>query len=207
MKPIIKLIKDTITGGLFFLIPMFVVIFLINKMWAKIMGASKSLAGLFGMQKAMEGGSGAIITICIILLICLISGLLLRVALFSKLRNKLDGFLEKKIPGYGFYKLTMEQKIRKEEAPSRPVVLLTIDGVGQPGVVIEEMVDGRKVVFVSSQPASTNGSVYVVDAGKVTELATTERAMNAILKLQGEGLAKVEGKKVLAQCATQIIHK
>ena len=173
------------------MIPMFVLIVLINKIGAKITGAATSLAGLFGIQKAMDGWVGASITIGIILLICFVSGVLLRVALFSKLRNKLDTFLDREIPGYGFYKSTMEQKIKKDDAPSRPVVLLTIDGVSQPGVVIEQFTDGRKVVFVSSHPASTNGNVYVVDAEAVIELPTTELDMNKILKSRGEGLAKL----------------
>jgi uncharacterized membrane protein len=188
MKKFFKLFQDTVTGGLFFLIPMFVLIFLVNKIWAKITGAAKGLAALFGIQKAMDGGVGAIITIVIILLICFVSGMLLRVSLLSTLRNKLDAFLERKIPGYGFYKLTMEQKIKKDDAPSRPVVLLTIDGVSQPGAVIEQFADGRKVVFVSSHPASTNGNVYVVDTAAVTELPTTELDLNKILKSRGEGL-------------------
>ena len=178
-------------GGLFFLIPLFVLIILVNKISSKIIGAANSLAELFGLQKAMDGWMGAIITIGIILLICLISGVLLRVALLNALRNKLDAFLDKKIPGYGFYKSTMEQKIKKEDAPSRPVVLLTIDGVSQPGVVIEQFADGRKVVFVSSHHESTNGNVYVVDTTAIIELPTTESDMNAILKSQGEGLAKL----------------
>jgi hypothetical protein len=191
MKKFIKLFNDTVTGGLFFLIPMFVLILIISKLWVKITGIANSLAGLFGIHKVMEGWLGPILTISIILLICFISGVLLRVSLLSTLRNKLDAFLDKKIPGYGFYKLTLEQKIKKEDAPSRPVVLLTIDGVSQPGVVIEQFTDGRKVVFVSSHPASTNGNVYVVDTAAVIELPTTELALNAILKSQGEGLAEL----------------
>jgi len=191
VKKIIKLFNDTVTGGLFFLIPMFVLIFLVKKIWAKITGAAKSLLGLFGIHKVMDEWVGALITIGIILLICFISGVLLRVSLLSKLRNKLDAFLEEKIPGYDFYKSTMEQKIKKDDAPSRPVVLLTVDGVSQPGVVIEQFADGRKVVFVSSHPASTNGNVYVVDTAAVTELPISELEMNKILKSRGEGLAKL----------------
>jgi len=194
MKKFIKLFQDTVTGGLLFLIPMFVLIFLVKKIWVKITGAAKSLLGLFGINKVMDEWVGAIITIGIILLICFVSGVLLRVSLLSTLRNKLDAFLEKKIPGYGFYKSTMEQKIKNDDAPSRPVVLLTIDGVSQPGVVIEQFADGRKVVFVSSHPASTNGNVYVVDTGALTELPTSEFDMNKILKSRGEGLAKLVAK-------------
>ena len=195
MKKIIELIKDTVTGGLFFLVPLFVLIFFVKKIMAKIGGIAKSLAALFGIPKAMDGLVGSIITIIIILLICFVSGVLLRISLLSTLRNKLDAFLEKKIPGYGFYKSTMEQKIKKDDAPSRPVVLLTIDGVSQPGVVIEQFADGRKVVFVSSHPASTNGNVYVVDTGALTELPTSEFDMNKILKSRGEGLAKLVEQK------------
>jgi uncharacterized membrane protein len=170
---------------------MFVLIILVGKLWTKLIGLANSLAGLFGLQKAMDGLFGAIVTIVILLSICFISGLLLRFAFLSLLRNRLDAFLERKIPGYGFYKTTMEQKIKKENAPSRPVVLLTIDGVSQPGVVIEQFADDRKVVFVSSHPESTTGNVYIVHTSAVTELPTTESGLNAILKSRGEGLAKL----------------
>jgi hypothetical protein len=93
----------------------------------------------------------------------------------------------------------MEQKIKKDNTPSKQVVLLTINGVSQPGLVIEQFADGRKVVFVSSHPASTNGNVYIVDTSAVTELPTTELAMNAILKSRGEGLSKVVEQNCLVK--------
>jgi uncharacterized membrane protein len=198
MNKITRILNDMIRGGLFFLIPMFVIIFLINKIWDKIMSLSKSLAGLFGIQQTMEGGLGAIITISVILLICLISGMLMRVVLIKNLRNKLDAFLEKKIPGYGVYKLTMEKKFSKEDAPSRPVVLLTIDGISQPGVVVEEINDGRMIIYVPTQSALAGGRVYLVNSDAITKLDITESKLQTILSAQGKGLGKLAGINLLS---------
>ena len=173
------------------MVPLFVIIFFANKIWTKTLGAATSLFKLFGIQKVINNTTAVIFTACFILLICLVSGVLFRVAFVHKFRDKLDQFLEKLIPGYALYKKTIEGKISKQELPSRPVVLVHIDGVGQPAVIIEELADGRLVVFVSSQSPSTDGRIYVVNPGDVNRLGTTETNLQTIIKAQGKGLGNL----------------
>lgn len=171
------------------MLPLFVIIFFANKIWIKTLSAANSIFRLFGIQQAISNTTAIIITACFILVICIVSGILLRVAVINKLRNRLDQFLETKIPGYAFYKKTVEEKISKQELPSRPVILVNIDGLGQPAVIVEEVADGRLVVFVSSECSSTDGRVYLVNASAVTRLGTTEANLQKIIKSQGKGLA------------------
>ena len=110
----------------------------------------------------------------VIVLICFISGLLLRLTFIEMFRKIIERILVKFIPGYQLHKSALQEKIGSNDIEdARQPVLITIDGVGQAGVIIEEINDGRKVVFIPAK------------------LGTTEGHLNKILKHQGKGLAAI----------------
>jgi hypothetical protein len=182
--------QHTILGGLLFLVPLFAIIIIFGKIWQKMTGVGAKLSALLGIKSVAGIGGGPLMTTLIILSICMVSGLLIKLTLFQQFRNWLDNLLVKYVPGYEFYKITLEQKIRKEEVPNaRPTVLLTIDGVGQPGVLVDELADGRCVVFVPSKPGTPEGQVYVVLEADIARLTIEEADLNKLLSKQGKGLS------------------
>jgi uncharacterized membrane protein len=182
--------QNTLVGGLFFLLPLFAIILIFGKVWQKMTGIGSKFAAFLGLKSVGGIAGGPLMTSIIILAICLVSGLLIKLTLFARFRNWLDTLLMKYIPGYEFYKITLEQKIRKEDVPNaRPTVLLTMDGVGQAGVIVDELTDGRKVVFIPSKPGTPEGQVYVADASSITRLDIEEANLNKLLSKQGKGLA------------------
>ena len=189
MKNAFKYIRDTITGGIFFMIPLFVVMIIAAKIWQKMTGVGAKLAAFLGTDKIFSFGTGPIISGILILLICFVSGLMLRLSLLKSLRDKLDKWLCRMIPGYEFYRVMLEEKMKKEEVPdSRPAVIAMINGVGQPGVIVEDLHNGKKVVFVPSKPGTTEGQVYIIDEMMITPLTIEEAEMNKVLKHQGKGI-------------------
>jgi len=191
-KKTLSFLKSTIIGGLFFLVPLFVVIIIFGKIWQKMTGVGSKLSAMLGIKSVAGIAGGPLMTSLIILLICIVSGLLIRLALFANFRTWLDNLLIKYIPGYEFYKITLEQKIIKDDVPAaRPTVLLTIDGIGQPGVIVEELSDGRKVVFIPSKPGTPEGQVYVVNDAAVTLLHMEEANLNKLLSKQGKGFKEI----------------
>lgn len=195
MRPFIKYIKDMVIGGIFFLVPLFVFLIIIGKVWQRMAGLGHKFSALLGIKPGALGSTAEpIVTSLFILIICFISGLLLRVSVMNRLRNKADRLLAEYIPGYEFYKMTLEQKIKNKNAPvERPVVLITKDGIGQPGVIIEELPDSRIVVFIPAKPGTPEGLVYVVPADAVLKLDLAESKMNAIIHNQGKGLGALVG--------------
>lgn len=185
-------LQHTILGGLLFLVPLFAIIIIFGKIWQKMTGVGAKLSALLGIKSVAGIGGGPLMTTLIILSICIVSGLLIKLTFFQQFRNWLDNLLVKYIPGYEFYKITLEQKIRKEEVPNaRPTVLLTMDGVGQPGVIVDTLTDGRKVVFVPSKPGTPEGQVFVVPASAIATLNIEEADLNKLLSKQGKGLSAI----------------
>jgi uncharacterized membrane protein len=191
-KKTISFLQSTIVGGLFFLVPLFVVIIIFGKIWQKMTGVGAKFSAFLGIKSVGGIAAGPLMTSIIILGICIVSGLLIKLTFFATFRNWLDNLLVKYIPGYEFYKITLEQKIRKEEVPNaRPAVLLTMDGIGQAGVIVDELNDGRKVVFIPSKPGTTEGQVFIANAASITPLQIEEASLNKLLLKQGKGLKEI----------------
>jgi uncharacterized membrane protein len=191
MRHFIKYFKDTVIGGIFFLIPIFVILIIVGKIWQKMTGVGKKLADFLGTDNYFSFGTGPIITGLLIVFICFTGGLLLRLSILKNLRDGLDKWLCKVIPGYEFYRVTLEEKLTKHHIQdSRPTVIVTIDEVGQAGVVVEEWNNGKRVIFVPSNPGTPEGQVYIVDEHMIKRLTVEEAEMNKILKHQGKGMGE-----------------
>jgi len=192
MKKLMNFLKTTIIGGLFFLIPLFVVIIIAGKIWQKMSGVGPKLAALIGVKSIGGVPMGPVLTSFTILAICFVSGLLFKLSWFHRFRVWLDDLLIKYIPGYEFYKTTLEQKISKEDAQHpRPTAIVTMDNIGQACIIVEALEDARLVVFIPFKPGTAEGHVYVVPDASVTRLTIDEKALNKLLMNQGKGLSKV----------------
>lgn len=190
MTTISKFLKDTILGGLLFLVPLLVIIAISAKFWIRLSGIGHKLSASFGLRSAFGIDPGPILAAITMLLICFLSGLLLRVTFMKKMRNQVDHILEKIIPGYEFYKFNLEEKIRyKNSVAARPPVIVTQDGIGQAGVITDELADGRKVIFIPAKPGTPEGQVFIVPESMLERLSIDEVHLNRILQHHGKGLA------------------
>jgi uncharacterized membrane protein len=192
MKRIISFLKDTILGGLFFLLPLFVIYAIAQKIWKLMSGVGERLAEMVGLNGSIAGiKSAPLVSSFLILLLLFLCGVLYRVSIVDRFRNWLDGQLLKYIPGYDIYKANIEKKLKHNEVvPDRPVILMTINGVGHPAVITDTLKDGRKVVFVADKPGGTEGKTYIVTADKIETLNVKESIMNKLHAQQGKGWAE-----------------
>jgi uncharacterized membrane protein len=148
---------------------------------------AKKLARLVHLDLANI--SAPILVSVLLILIFFVSGLLLRLGIFGRLRNWADGQLALYIPGYEFYKTNLIAKIDPEAAAEgRPAVLLTVDSVSRPGYIVEALDDGRLVVFVPTKPDAPDGSIIIVPPDNVQQLTGGEKRLGLILQHQGKGL-------------------
>lgn len=189
MKSVISFIKHTIAGGIFFLIPIFVMIIILQKFWGKVSGIGLKVAHLIGINEGVLGINGAVlVSIVMLMLMLFICGLLYRISVVGNMRSWIDAQLLKYIPGYDLYKANIEKKIKHEEVVSdRPVVLIHINGVAEPAVLADTLADGRKVVFVADKPGSADGQTYIVSADKTEPLTINEATLKKLLAQQGKG--------------------
>lgn len=188
MKEIQKFISHTVLGGLVFLIPLFVLLMVVQKLWGFFQNLGGNLAKMLGVAQLAGVASASIVSAVLILLVCFLCGLLARWSIAGSVRYWLESNLKRLFPLYDYYKTLVEQKLELTEKPARPAVLLRRPGGWQPGILVEEYANGEKVVFVPLSPKTTDGEVYLVGPEDIRPSTLNEKTLNAVLLKQGKGL-------------------
>lgn len=126
-------------------------------------------------------GAGALVAT---VLLCFLIGLLLRTGIGNVLEARYDALLEKYLPVVGMLRNLVMQIVGSNEQvlKLRPA---EVDLHGSPSrqyaLVVEELPDGRAVVFVPAVPAATIGQLYVLPMSAVHLLdAPVQDLLNAV---------------------------
>jgi uncharacterized membrane protein len=130
---------------------------------------------------------GLIIGLCALLAViaaCFLIGLILRTSIGSALETRYDQLLEKYLPVVGMLRNLVMQIVgsNDEVLKLRPAeVALFGSASRQYALIVEELPDGRVVVFVPTVPAATLGQLHVVTMEEVTVLDTpVQELLNAV---------------------------
>lgn len=192
MKTFLKSVKtivfDTVVGGLIFLIPLFVVLAVGQKIKTFSENLGSNIAKWLGLDYLSNVFSSSAFSIAIVLLICFLFGLLARTTMAKWLRKWFEAGLKRFIPTYEYYQTLIEQKLKLSSKPPRPVLLVRSSGGWRPGIVIEEYPNGEKVLFLPLSPKTSDGEVVLVKSEETRESGLNENTLNAVLLKQGQGL-------------------
>lgn len=181
-------LKETVLGGIFFLIPLFVIVTVLFRLWQKFNSVGEKLAKVLGVDEIGGKIGGPIITTLLLLFVCFLFGLLAKWTLATRVRNRLDNYLQRVFPFYDYYRALFEQRLNGENDQGRKAVLIQTPYGQKPGILIEEKANGDKVVFVPFSPKTTDGEVLLVSSQNCRILDYDEEKLNKVLLSQGEGL-------------------
>ncbi|MDX2133457.1 MAG: hypothetical protein SFV52_01645 [Saprospiraceae bacterium] len=188
MKALKDFFYNTLIGGLFFLVPLFVLVMVAQKIWLFFQNFGSNLAKYLGLDGLMGVASKSIMAALLILILCFSFGLLARWSYAKAMRDWFERRLTSVFPQYEYYKTLVEQKLKLSEAPARAVVLVRRPGGWQPGIVVETFEDGKKVIFFPLSPKTTDGNVLLVAPEDMMDSSLNEKTLNAVLNSQGKGL-------------------
>jgi uncharacterized membrane protein len=110
----------------------------------------------------------AVAAVALLVLLCLLVGVLVRSAAGLWLRRMLEGTLFDRMPGYRLIKAFSGDGPRSQGGARamRPALAAFDDGQC-PALVMDELADGRLLVFVPGSPAPMSGTLYVFAAERV----------------------------------------
>ena len=100
MNSIWFFIKTTVKGGVFFFLPLFFIVMVIEKAFIVLSKVISPLAIKFGVHNFAGRASIGILILIVIILICFIGGLLTRIRQLKRLNEKLDETLTDLVPQY-----------------------------------------------------------------------------------------------------------
>jgi uncharacterized membrane protein len=193
MKPVLANLRGTVISGILFLLPVFVVAYIIQKAWKGLTGFGNQLAKTLGVDSIGGFSTGPIVTTLVLIALFYGCGLLVRIAMITKLRNWLENAFLKYIPGYVKYKVKMEEKLLPPEDTRKPV-LVQLNQAWKPGFLVETRGE-EAVVFMPHTPETDTGDVWVIHESHLRPLHMDAKQFRKSLELSGYGLINTPAQK------------
>ena len=181
---VVPFLVSTTLGGLLLLIPLALLGFVIYIAYDILVQVRQATGLDLPFSDAVDGliiGVGAVVAV---LFVCFAIGLILRTSIGNALERKYDALLEKYLPVVGMLRnLVMQIVGSNEQVLKLKPAEVSLHGSDsrQYALVVEELPDGRVVVFVPTVPAATIGQIYVLPMSSVELLdAPVQDLLNAV---------------------------
>jgi uncharacterized membrane protein len=162
MNKLLDFIRATVVGGLLYLVPIIILMFVIGK----AMQIAHKVVPLFsGPIEAMQLGdvlTPPVFATLLVVLFCFAAGLFSR----TRLARSIAGFIDSKIliniPGYGLFRSMTGGSEGIESLAEQPVLVSIEEDAWQVAFVVDRVGDSRVAVYVPGVPDARSGSLYFI---------------------------------------------
>lgn len=187
MKKLLNHVKSTVIAGVIFLIPLFAVILIIQKLWKILTGAGNYVVKLFGLNSLLGTHTVTIATAVLLVLLFYFFGWLVRFKALNRMKDWMETGLLQYIPGYLTYKAQLQDKINPKQDSRIPVYINTVSG-RRPGLLVDEQAEDA-VIFFPNSPDSNNGEVMIIPKQQVAKLNMDASSFIKSMQKFGKGLS------------------
>jgi uncharacterized membrane protein len=201
MKTLAKFLKTTLVGGFLVLLPLFACGLLVIRLVETLLRFIKPL--LFFLPERHLGSMLLIdlAAIVVLLLLCLLTGLILKTGGGLALGRWIESRVLTHIPGYKLFRGLTEIISGKEETSGMPVIVRR-GNARQIGFLVEEHSGGESTVFFPDAPNPASGNVVIVQTKYVEKLNVSRSQIARSLAHYGLGMsALLPGRKLPASPA------
>jgi uncharacterized membrane protein len=162
MKKILSFIKTTLIGGLFFVIPIVLIIYALEKVIEIFRKLVAPIADNINISIVGGHTLSRIIALIVLVLVCLFAGLLAKTKKAKQFKEWVDDNILSNIPGYSLLKGMSETAVGLESKDLKEVVLVDIEEVWQIGFLMERLDDELNAVFIPGAPNAMSGDIVFV---------------------------------------------
>ena len=190
MKAFLGKVRDITISGILALLPLYVFLIVITKIWKSLDSLGAGIAQIFGVKTILGVGGAAVFSGLLTAGIWLITGLLVRYSFLGAVSKAAERQLSKYVPDYDSYKAKAEEKLQhKVRVLPYTSALIKREEYWQPGYIVEQDQKGNCVLFVPEIPETSKGHVLLarMDQVKIVEPMTANE-LDASLKKTGKGL-------------------
>ncbi len=181
-------VKTTLIGGLVFLVPLVILAALVAKAVGFLQRLAEPLAARLPVNTILGVLVVYIVAIVLVVLVCFVAGLLARVSFANRFVKKAEAGVLWRIPGYGFIKGLTDSLDKSPAASSMRPVLAHFDDAAQLAFEVDQLADGRRVIYIPSAPDPRAGEVLVMDQDRIEPVPITFLAAIGALRALGRGV-------------------
>ena len=191
MKAISHFLRTTILGGVLFLAPIVVLLFVLSKAFEIARRGLKPVAAIIPDRLVSGTATEAILAIVLIALLCFLAGLFARTRPAQRIVAELEFTVLSKIPAYEYLKQAGTSVMGLGEMADHPVVLAQLGDAWRIGVQTDSFGGGVVAVFIPNSPNPMSGSVFLLAADHVRPASVPLAAAIGCLRRCGAGSATV----------------
>ena len=186
MRKTLGVWKTTILGGVFFLLPFAVLVFLIGQVAYAITLVATPLSPYTKSWRVGGVSLAVVLATVLVLVACYVAGLAARRSLAARFSERIEKYLLLLFPRYAIIKAQMASNIggHGPESPLKPV-LVTLGEAARLGFEVECAESGVVTVFLPGAPDPWQGHVVHVAAERVAPL--TVQFGEAVAMCEGLG--------------------
>jgi uncharacterized membrane protein len=183
-----RFFKTTLIGGVVFLAPLVVLIWLGGKAGKILRRLAQPLDPHLPFDKVAGILVADVVAVALLILLCFLAGLFARASMAGRFIRKAESGVLWRIPGYGFIKALTDSLDTKRAAATLRPVLIHFDDAAQLAFEVDRLPDGRRVIYIPSSPDPRAGNVMVMDADRVEDVPMTFMATLRSMCALGKGL-------------------
>jgi uncharacterized membrane protein len=170
MKKLSGFVRTTVLGGVFYLVPIIVLVAVVGKAHGISRKLVAPLAALFPLDGPLSFLSEKVLAIIVIVLFCFVAGLIAKTARGKGFTRWLESNVLALVPGYALVKSMSDSMAGVEEQSGREAVLARIEDAWQIALVVERLDNGHVAVYVPGAPNAASGSVYFMTEDRIKPL-------------------------------------
>src|SRR5580658_126671 len=152
MKAVSHFLRITVLGGVLFLTPILVLVFIMSKAFDFARRALKPVTAVIPDRFVSGAPTEAILAIVLIALSCFLAGLFARTRLAQRIVSELESSVLSKVPAYEYLKQAGASVMGLGEMADHPVVLTQLGGAWRIGVQTDVVGGGFVAVFIPNSP-------------------------------------------------------
>jgi len=190
MKSLVSLLKSTLIGGIFFLVPLVLLIIILSKAHDLMLKIAQPLSEVIPLEKIGGVAVANILVIVLLLLVCLLAGLLATRPKFKAFQQYLDEKILGPIPGYRVLKAYLNSLDLYETSEEKMIpVLVELDKHRRLGFELERFGENQVVIYLPNAPNMMSGRVVMVTTGQVTALPVSPNKVKDCMEQFGFGVS------------------
>jgi len=185
MKAIFSFIRATLIGGIFFMLPIYLIFMLLYKVH---LVATKILTPLthFLPDDLFGVNAGRLVAAIGLVLLCFIAGILFKLSFVKRGIRYLEDRILSHLPGYSLLKSKASDTLGEKIEHYLATVMVEQNQTWRIGLLIEEM-QGLSTIYLPLAPKNESGEVVIMPSASVKKLNIPTKEAMLLLKNFGKG--------------------
>lgn len=182
--------RTTVVGGALFLLPIFVVAFVLHKVFGLMSGLTDPIVAALGVTSVGGIAASTIVSVFGLVLAAFLAGLFARTEMGQSALKWIQDGVAATIPQFSLIQDVARNVGSQDDVAQMPIVLVPTDAGWTVGLLLEAEGDWH-AVFLPGAPEMSSGSISYAHTDQVHRTDMTLKQLWVLLRARGKGSSQI----------------